>query len=31
MGRANQMSEAEGILRELESALSAVCTELATL
>ena len=31
MGRANEMSAAEGKLRELESALSAVCTELATL
>lgn len=31
MGRANEMSEAEGMLRKLESALSAVCTELATL
>jgi HPt (histidine-containing phosphotransfer) domain-containing protein len=31
MGRTNQMSEAEGTLRKLESALSAVCTELATL
>jgi HPt (histidine-containing phosphotransfer) domain-containing protein len=31
MGRANQMSEAEGMLGKLENALSAVCTELATL
>jgi HPt (histidine-containing phosphotransfer) domain-containing protein len=31
MGRSNQMSEAEGILRKLEIALSVVCTELATL
>jgi two-component system sensor histidine kinase/response regulator len=31
MGRANEMSGAEGMLRKLESALSAVCTELATL
>ena len=31
MGRANQLSEAEGILPKLESALSAVCMELATL
>jgi two-component system sensor histidine kinase/response regulator len=31
MGRANQLSEAEGMLRKLESALSAVCAELATL
>jgi len=31
MGRANQMSEAEGTLHKLESALSAVCAELATL
>jgi two-component system sensor histidine kinase/response regulator len=31
MGRANDMSEAEKILGKLESALSAVCAELATL
>jgi len=31
MGRANQLSEAAGMLPKLESALSAVCTELATL
>jgi len=31
MGRANQMTEAEGMLLKLESALSAVCAELATL
>lgn len=31
MGRANEMSEAEETLRKLESALSAVCEELATL
>lgn len=31
MGRANQMSEAEEMLRKLESALSAVCRELSTL
>jgi hypothetical protein len=31
MGRANQMSEAEGMVAKLESALSAVCAELATL
>lgn len=31
MGRANEMSEAEGMLRKLENALSAVCAELATL
>ena len=31
MGRANQMSEAEEMLRQLESALSVVCAELATL
>jgi len=31
MGRANQMSEAGGMLGKLESALSAVCTELAAL
>jgi two-component system, sensor histidine kinase and response regulator len=31
MGRANQMGEAEEMLRKLESALSAVCIELATL
>ena len=31
MGRSNKMSEAEEMLGRLESALSAVCTELATL
>ena len=31
MGRANQMIEAQGMLPKLESALSAVCAELATL
>lgn len=31
MGRANEMSEAGGMLHKLESALSVVCTELATL
>ena len=31
MGRTKQMSEAEGMLGKLESALSAVCTGLATL
>src|SRR5512141_1137875 len=31
MGRANQMGEAKEMLRKLESALSAVCRELATL
>jgi two-component system sensor histidine kinase/response regulator len=31
MGRVNEMSEAEGMLRNLEGALSAVCAELATL
>ncbi len=31
MGRANEMSEAEGMFRKLESALSAVCAELGTL
>jgi len=31
MGRANQMTEAEGMLLKLESALSAVCAKLATL
>jgi len=31
MGRANQLNEAEEMLRKLESALSAVCAELATL
>ena len=31
MGRANQMAEADGMLSQLESALSAVCTELASL
>ncbi len=31
MGRANEMSQAEGMLRKLESALSAVCALLATL
>jgi HPt (histidine-containing phosphotransfer) domain-containing protein len=31
MGRTNELSEAEGKLRELESALSVVCLELATL
>ena len=31
MGRANQMAEAAGILPKLESALSAVCTELSAL
>ena len=31
MGRAKDMSEAEGVLRKLESALSAVCAELAAL
>jgi HPt (histidine-containing phosphotransfer) domain-containing protein len=31
MGRANDLSEAGGTLRELESALSAVCGQLATL
>jgi HPt (histidine-containing phosphotransfer) domain-containing protein len=31
MGRANEMSETEGMLRKLESSLSAVCGELATL
>ena len=30
MGRANQLSEAEGMLGKLQSALSAVCAELAT-
>ena len=31
MGRAHEMGEAEGMLRKLENALSAVCAELATL
>jgi two-component system, sensor histidine kinase and response regulator len=31
MGRTNEMSDAEGMVRQLESALSAVCTELAAL
>jgi HPt (histidine-containing phosphotransfer) domain-containing protein len=31
MGRTNQMSEARGMLGKLESALAAVCTELAAL
>jgi two-component system sensor histidine kinase/response regulator len=31
MGRAKDMSEAEEVLRTLESALSVVCTELATI
>jgi two-component system sensor histidine kinase/response regulator len=31
MGRAKEMSQAEGMLLKLESALSSVCTELATL
>lgn len=31
MGRTNQMSEAESVLPKLDSALSAVCTQLATL
>jgi two-component system, sensor histidine kinase and response regulator len=31
MGRANEMTEAEGMLRKLESALAAVCAELATI
>ena len=31
MGRANQITEAAGLLSTLESALLAVCTELATL
>ena len=31
MGRANQMTDAGGMLPALESALSAVCTELASL
>jgi len=31
MGRTNQMSEAEEMLRKLEGALSAVCRELSTL
>jgi len=30
MGRAKEMSEAEGVLHELETALSAVCAELGT-
>ena len=31
MGRANQMTDAEGMLPKLESALSVVCAELAAL
>ena len=31
MGRANQLTEAEGMLPKLESALSAVCAELASI
>ena len=31
MGRAKEMSEAEGMLHRLETALSAVCAELGTL
>jgi HPt (histidine-containing phosphotransfer) domain-containing protein len=31
MGRTKELSEAEGMVRVLEGALSAVCTELATL
>jgi two-component system, sensor histidine kinase and response regulator len=31
MGRASEMSEAEGMLHKLESALSVVCAQLATL
>ncbi len=31
MGRANEMSEADGMLHQLECALAVVCTELATL